>query len=149
VIVPKIFALIPSRVHQFAQFVVIGTAGFFIDSGVLWMGINWVGLGFYRGRLVSFLSSATITWYLNRSFTYRDRVTTARSTDQWLRYLGFSVVGGLINYGVYCVFVGYSDFAAQHPTVAVAAGSIAGMLVNFSTYSLLVFRIAPGEARRS
>lgn len=144
---PKIFALIHSRLYRFGQFAVVGTAGFLIDSGVLWIAMHRAGLGFYLGRLVSFLTSATITWYLNRSFTYRDRLAGGRRSDQWLRYIGVSVVGALVNYGVYCVFVVAFEVAARYPILGVAAGSIAGMLVNFSAYSWLVFRPVPSESR--
>jgi putative flippase GtrA len=126
--------------NRFGRFAAVGTVGFLIDVSVLWAGMHWAGLGFYLGRCVSFLVSASATWYLNRTWTYSDRISAGGNSRQWLRYLLVSVLGAIVNYGTYCMFVILSSVAARYPAFAVAAGSIAGMCLNFTAYSLLVFR---------
>lgn len=98
------------------------------------------GLGLYAGRVVSFLTAATVTWCLNRTYTYRDHVTHHRHSEQWLMYLAASVIGAAANYGVYAALVYAVPLANHYPTLAVAAGSLAGMVVNFNLYSRIVFR---------
>jgi putative flippase GtrA len=137
------FTRAASRLPRFARFAVVGSAGFLIDSSVLWLGTHEAGLGLYLGRIISFCTSATITWYLNRAITYSDRVSNGRRSDQWLLYLGVSVAGAAVNYGVYCACVATIDVATRFPTLGVAIGSVAGMVVNFTAYSKFVFRAPP------
>jgi len=48
--------------------------------------------------------------------------------------------GGLVNYLVYATLVTFSATAHTHPVLGVAAGSLAGMVFNFTISKLLVFR---------
>jgi putative flippase GtrA len=126
--------------RRFSRFIAVGIIGFLVDAGVLWLAIHWAHLGLYLGRLVSFLTAATATWYLNRVFTYRDRAAPGGHSRQWMSYLSVSSLGAAINYGTYCGLVATLPYAARHPVFGVAAGSVASLFVNFNLYTRLVFR---------
>jgi len=118
----------------------VGVAGFAVDASGLWVALHLLGLGLYSGRVLSFTLGATSTWWLNRRFTYRDRTTTLPLYRQWAGYMGASAVGALANYSSYALIVATVPVAAEYPILGVAAGSGAGMLINYVSYTRLVFR---------
>ena len=57
--------------REFLSFAVVGTIGFVVDLGVLY--VVAPTLGWYGGRVLSFLAAASVTWALNRRFTFAGR----------------------------------------------------------------------------
>jgi putative flippase GtrA len=128
---------------QMLRFGIVGGIGFLVDAGVLTLMLTW-GLGPYSGRVVSFLAAATVTWILNRSFTFRrDSPSGTHPAGEWLAYLGLMVIGGLVNYGTYAAAVTFVEPVERHPVIGVALGSIAGMAINFWTSKTMVFERKP------
>jgi putative flippase GtrA len=109
--------------------------------------IKFTGVGFYLGRGISFLCAATFTWHLNRRFTFRHATQDRRST-QWLRYLGANALGACANLGMYAWLVATFHAARTVPALAVAAGSLSGLLSNFTLSRLYVFRANAGDPGR-
>lgn len=122
---------------QFARFGVVGTIGFVVDAAVLYLCL-WIGLGFFAGRLISYLTAATTTWALNRAFTFAS-APSERRHRQWAKFVALNSVGGAINYGVYSLLIVLGEPFQTYPVIAVGAGSIAGMIVNFWLSRTLVF----------
>ena len=121
------------------RFGIVGGIGFLVDAGLLHLMLQ-LGLGYYGGRLVSFLAAATTTWILNRSFTFRRETPSAsHPAGEWLAYLGLMVIGGVVNYGTYAAAIELSEPVRRYPVLGVALGSIAGMAINFWTSKTLVF----------
>lgn len=124
--------------HQFLRFAIIGTFGFAVDAGVLWLAMD-AGTGFHAGRVISFLTAVSFTWALNRKHSFQSR-EDANRLRQWLHYVLAMLVGGAVNLGA--SFACYHAFPVVRawPILAVAAGSVAGMLVNFVAARQFVFR---------
>ena len=130
----------------FAKFAAIGAAGFVVDAAVLQAAISGVGLSPYTARVVSYGAAATVTWWLNRRITFRAQASHD-AVREWLRFLGANAAGGALNYAVFAALVASSAFFAGHPAVAVAAGSLSGLVCNFTLSRRLVFGAhASGEA---
>jgi putative flippase GtrA len=127
----------PLLTGQFLRFGLVGTIGFIVDASVLRLVVSQLGLNLYIGRVISFLAAATVTWALNRTFTFRHK--GARGT-QWLRFVMANALGGFVNFGTYAAMVSSMPFVHAHPVIAVAAGSIAGLGFNFTLSKWLVFR---------
>lgn len=127
-------------VQQFLMFALVGTVGFFVDAGTLLFAHHVLGSNLYSGRLLSFLTAATCTWQLNRKLTFRSVGQSDSVWKQWVKFLSANAVGGLINLGVYGVLIARVPVAREHPALAVACGSIAGLFFNFMTSRILVFR---------
>jgi len=125
--------------RQFLSFGVVGTIGFVVDAGVLTLVLETSGLGLYVGRLISFVAAATVTWALNRRYTFGDAEKSKR-LGQWARFLLVNSGGGLINYGTYAVLVSTVVYFRDGPVLAVAVGSLAGFVVNFLFSKLFVFK---------
>jgi putative flippase GtrA len=124
--------------RQFASFAVIGGLGFLVDAGVLSL-LMRAGTGFHAGRLFSFLVAVTFTWFMNRQHSFHPRGGEPL-WHEWLRYLLAMTLGGSFNLA--CSFASYHwlPLAQRWPVLAVAVGSVAGMLVNFVTARQFVFR---------
>ncbi|HZK55074.1 MAG TPA: GtrA family protein [Desulfosporosinus sp.] len=122
---------------EFLKFGVVGTIGFFADSGVLLLLLH-IGLNPYWGRLGSFLVAVSCTWVLNRKFTFNAKKTTTLGTE-WTKYLMANSMGAILNYGVYALLLYNVEFVAQWPVLGVAAGSIVGLLANYINSSVFVY----------
>jgi putative flippase GtrA len=119
--------------RQLAFFTLVGAAGFVVDASVLLLLAHAVGLDIYVARLLSWLTAATATWWLNRTLTFKDR--SASLLRQWLMFLAANSGGGLINIGVSSALIA----ARLAPVAAVACGALAGLLWNFLASRRFVF----------
>jgi putative flippase GtrA len=119
--------------RQLAFFTLVGAAGFVVDASVLLLLAHAVGLDIYVARLLSWLTAATATWWLNRTLTFKDR--SASLLRQWLMFLAANSGGGLINLGVSSALIA----ARLTPVAAVACGALAGLLWNFIASRRFVF----------
>lgn len=136
---------LPTVARQFLSFSVIGALGFLVDAGVLSLALLG-GLGFYAGRLCSYLAAATFTWYCNRSLTFRSANQASRKAE-WFRFLMWNAAGGAVNLGLYTVLIADGGIFVRLPVLAVAAGSLAGLGFNFLASRLFVFRQKSGMNR--
>jgi len=123
---------------QFGKFGIVGIAGFVVDTAVVYALLP-LGLEFFVARIPSFLVAATATWALNRSFTFRGAARGPLHRE-WAKFLATNAVGGLVNYATSVALEAGVDYVAMHPVLAVAAGSLAGMVFNFAAAKHLVFR---------
>ncbi len=127
---------------QLLRFGLVGVAGYAVDAGVLYAALG-LGLGTSSGRLVSFLSAVMATWLLNRRFTFQPFLD-ARAGDlliqEWLKYLAAMSVGGVLNLCTYALIMASWVYHPALPALAVAAGSLVGMLANFAGAKWWVYR---------
>jgi putative flippase GtrA len=125
---------------QFLRFAAVGAAGFLVDVGVLYA-LHYLGLDLYLARLLSFLAAATFTWLGNRRFTFAAPARrAARLGGEWASYVAAMGLGGLVNYGTYAVLITLFELFRAQPWLAVAAGTGAGLAVNFVTARHILHR---------
>lgn len=123
---------------EFLIFGIVGTLGFLVDAGVLYLLKG--SLGLYWARVPSFFCAATATWLLNRQFTFRSRVSGVSIFQEYTKYFGLMLGGGAVNYLVYAIAVSLLPAVAYRPLASVALGSIAGMFINYFFARYFVFR---------
>lgn len=116
--------------RQFALFCVSGGLAFAVDAGLTQGWVSLMGFDPWSARALSFPVAVTCTWLFNRNFTFRER-RGLPLWREWLLYVGTQLGGLSVNLGSYALLVGVSATAARWPALAVAAGSVAGLLVNF------------------
>jgi putative flippase GtrA len=126
---------------QFLRFCVVGTVGFVVDAGLLYALMRGAGADPYSGRVASFLVAASVTWALNRSFTFRSETAGARDRmhRQWRDYVALMAVGAAINYGVYVLCLLNSPVMRAIPTLAVAVGAVVALAFNYLASKNLIF----------
>jgi putative flippase GtrA len=123
---------------RFIKFGFIGVIGLGVDSGILLCGTKIFGLDPYSARVISYICAATATWFGNRMLTFADRPKT-RPSKQWVLFLMANAPGMLVNNGLYVLLVSQIPAIHDNPVWAVAAGSLAGMVLNFVAANRFVF----------
>jgi putative flippase GtrA len=125
-----------SMLTRFLRFAAVGVVGFVVDAGIVEALKHSAGP--LVAQLLAFPVASTVTWALNRKFTFgASRLPVVR---EWLQYIVANLLGWAANNGTYAWLILQMPLAYQHPVLAVAAGSIAGMFFNFGASHLLVFR---------
>lgn len=122
---------------QFLRFCMVGALGFVTDFSVLYAAVNGLGLGTLAGRVVSFVVAATVTWKVNRHFTFVQQ--GKGSVREWAHYLVLTSLGGGINVIVYQAWLWLTDHSTANLFLGVAAGSAVAMLFNFTISKRAVF----------
>jgi putative flippase GtrA len=141
---PAMPALLARLVHpdrlavlaQFLRFGAVGGVGFLMDTATVYATRG--ALGLYGAGLLAYLVAATGNWILNRLWTFRGQ-SSGPAHREWARFLGANALGFVLNRGAYFGLVTVSQLCADHPVIAVAAGSLTGMLANFNLSRRLVF----------
>jgi len=123
---------------QFLMFGLVGLIGFAIDTATVYALRHGVGL--YVAGLIAYFTAATGTWLCNRLWTFRHSARTDPWPVQWGRFLTANLGGFVINRGVYFLLVTFWELAARQPVIAVFAGALAGMTLNFNLSRKVVFR---------
>lgn len=123
--------------NSFIRFSLVGLIGFVVDAGLLWLLQGF--LGPYVGRLISFAAAVLSTWVLNRSFTFANRQSGLSLRQEFARYFSTMIVGGGVNYTLYAALIYFVDIIAQQPILGVAAGTLAGLTINFTLSRRWVF----------
>lgn len=126
--------------RQFVNFALFGVAGFVCDTGVLYLLAYGLDVNLYIGRLLSYLCAVTLTWWLNRRFTFVGTEGNNRSViAQWSKFAGCNVVGAIINYSIYAALISFFVVFYKYPVFAVAIGTLFSVNVNFFLSKKYVF----------
>jgi len=124
------------------SFVVVGGLGFIVDATMLALAFHGLQWGHYCSRAASFLVAVSVTWYLNRNWTFAHRATR-RPRREYTVYILAQTLGAAINFGVYAACIELSDQMAHQPTIALALGSGTAMCFNFWACRQMVFVGSP------
>ncbi len=121
--------------QQVWRFGIVGVIGYIVNAGIVeLLAPNW---GPLYAQILAFPIAASMTWWFNRHFTFGASERTIHR--EWLQYLLANSLGWVVNNGAYVWIIFNSVLAYQHPSLAVAAGSLAGMIFNFTMSKWLVF----------
>jgi putative flippase GtrA len=124
---------------QMFRFGLVGTAGFLVDTAVVYAAHFGLGFDLYSAGVLAYLTAASTNWLLNRRFTFPE-ARGQHAGAQWFRFVVTQLAGFALNRGTYAALIATAAAARAEPVIAVAAGSIAGMTVNFLAARFLVFR---------
>ncbi|QFT93662.1 GtrA-like protein [Roseovarius sp. THAF9] len=131
--------------NSFPRFLAVGSIGFVVDAGVLWVLVT-LGGDAYLSRGLSFAMAMSVTWALNRRWTFRG----ARRTALHREYAAYALVQGIgtaINFAVYALMLALLGTGPTAAVVALACGSSVALAVNYIGLKHAVFRpAAPQDA---
>lgn len=122
------------KVIKLFWFGISGSLGFIVDTCVFYL-LSGI-FGPYLGRLCSFLSAATFTWGFNRCITFKVKESSP-NMQEFMLYVFCMVIGASINLGVSYILFYYDEIFREFPVLAIAAGSIASMGVNYLSSSII------------
>jgi putative flippase GtrA len=127
--------------RSFWLFCIGGVIGFIVDAGVLQILVSGFAWDRFSARLISFLCAATATWIFNRTYTFRGSKRHSL-LGEWARYI-FAMSGGFAcNFAAYSALVLAFDIDRHGLALAVAAGSVAGLGVNYLASRYWIYRKA-------
>lgn len=126
--------------RQFISFGCVGVAGLVADAAVLWLMLHGVGSDPYSGRLVSYIAAATVTWVLNRAFTFKDVPMRDGLFRQWGKFLLANLSGFAANYLTYVLCINFVPLMADYKLLALVPASLVGLVFNFTASKKLVFK---------
>jgi putative flippase GtrA len=134
-----------NRIHQllrsrFLRFAFVGSLGFFVNEAALYLCLHLGHLNKDQAWLPAFLVAVTFTWWGNRSLTFRDCAAKKGLIAEWAAFLVANSIGALVNAAVYFALVHLATPPLNNPLLALAAGTIVGMLFNFMASRHFVFR---------
>ena len=126
---------------RFLRFALVGGAGFFVNEAALFVALHWIGLGRYGGVVFSFFAAVTFTWWGNRMLTFRDEAASgiAAMAVEWVKFVLANGLGFLVNYAVYAALITFAPAPFDNPYLALACGTIAGLVFNFTLSKRVVF----------
>lgn len=119
-------------------FAIAGAIGFLVDVSIFLLFKEYLGL--YISRGISFFCAVFSTWIFNKLLTFKGRVSGYSLFRELCAYFAAMLIGGSVNYIVYAVLISFISFFAVHPVLAIAAGSSAGMILNWVSSHFLIFR---------
>ncbi len=128
--------------RQLILFSIAGVIGFVVDASIVQCLVAMLDWNPYLARLLSFLAAALSTWIFNRSVTFHGRRHYGL-LGEWARYMLAMSGGFVVNYSLYAFLVFQYALLREWPALAVAAGSLAGLAVNFASSRYWIYRGQP------
>jgi putative flippase GtrA len=130
-----------SRILRFGS---VGAVGYVVDSSVLLLLAKGFGVAPLPARIMSFIVAATVTFLLNKRFTFalRERFSVYR----WSYYILATGLGALVNVGVYHEWIVHFGTSAFNLVAGTAAGSVVAMCLNFFVSQRFVFAPQGGRS---
>ena len=127
--------------QQFLRFAAVGGIGFVVDAVALYLLVEMGGAPLLM-RLFSFALAVSVTWALNRAWTFGR--TGRRPRTEYAAYVSVQTVGVAINYAVYALVLSMLSPSPSHAVFALACGSAVALVGNFVGARTLVYRDARG-----
>ncbi len=132
--------IVTKKLHRYLfSFTLVGGIGFLADASVLTLLVNGLNWGPYRARLCSFAVAVTLTWYLNRHWTFASQTRNNKKIE-YARYLTVQSLGALLNLGIYSICLETFPVMVAYPVLALAIGSGIALFFNFYASRYFVFR---------
>ena len=123
---------------QFTKFAIVGTFGFFVDALTLvWLlEINWT---LFPARMASFACAVSVTWYLNRMWTFNQAGVDKSTVVQYGIYIIVQVIGAGINIGIFFLVIYWFPITGSQPLIPLAVGSLVAMGINYVLAKKIVY----------
>jgi len=127
------------HISEIIRFEIAGVAGFIVDAGIVVIVTGKFGLGPIVARVIAFTVAVTVTWLINRHWTFAEHASE-NWRHEWTKYIAANSVGAVANNSVYVGLILTLTMFSTDPVFAVATGSLVGMGFNFALSKHMVFK---------
>ncbi len=122
---------------EFVHYGAVGASGFVVDILFYYL-FQYLGLGHQSARALSFWPAVSSNWALNRVTTFGERKRRPR-TRQWLEFVGSSMIGFSLNWGIYYWLTSQVAFFDEFRLLALIGGIAGASLFNFAASTLFIY----------
>lgn len=130
---------------QMLQFAVVGGVGFLLHTILVQLLTGLAYLNPILAWLIGFGFAMSVTWTINRGWTFKAHANDAKQHEEASTYLAVQCFAASVNFGVYWAIESGVPLLASGIglVVPMAAGTAAGMGINYFGSRYLVFRHRP------
>lgn len=130
-----------ARMREVIRFCISGVAGFIVDYGVT--SLLSLLMTPYLARVPAFICATLTTWQLNRRYTFKGQTRYKSAIREYVHYTILMLFGLVANYIVYAVTISRLGRSSGALLAGVAFGSIAGLVINYTTSKKIIFSSRP------
>lgn len=129
--------LTQSRILRFGA---VGAAGYGVNAAALWVIHHGIGLDYYTSYVPAFAVAVTFTWWGNRVLTFHEHAARTSLIAEWAKFVAANLIGFGANYALYASLLRFAPQPLDNPFIAQAAGTLFGLIFNFTLSKRFVFR---------
>jgi len=134
----NIFTLLSKNItKEFVRFSIVGVIALIFETFLIFI-LYKVGIDPQYGRIISIPLAILLTWYLNRTFTFKNK--NPKKLKQYGKYLFVIMFGISINYSVYLYVLGLIEERQFSYIIAICCGSLSSMFFNFGFSKFQIFK---------
>ncbi|AAO91344.1 GtrA family protein [Coxiella burnetii] len=122
--------------YSLIRFLTIGVIGLLIDITFLYLFRHEMGL--IPAKILSYVIAVTITWFLNRCFTFRSQ--DSRRVQEWMRYAFIYAITGCIHVLMFTALVYRYPVLHTHPIFALIITAVVIAFINFGFTKYFAFK---------
>lgn len=130
--------LFNSRIIRFG---IVGTAGFVVNEAALWVMLSIFHLDRYMAQIPAFFIAVTFTWWGNRELTFKEHAAQSSLLREWAKFVVANGLGAIANYALYVGLLRFGPSPLNVPYLALAAGTLLGLVFNFTMSKRFVFQV--------
>ena len=124
--------------REVMSYLAVGGIGFLIEAVILTALTQFAAWSPWLARVPSFIAAVLATWALNRRHTFPERGLPRRSLEAFY-YMAIQTAGVTINLAIYSGCLVLLPQLTRFPVIALAAGSIGGLVSNYLLSSRLLY----------
>ena len=123
------------------RFALVGGIGFCVDAALLVLLFEQLRIDLAWARGIAFVCAATLNWFLNRRFTFRERLRHDGKHLEWVRFVTSAAVSAVPNLGLFFVLMLLLPESLGYVMFAMCCGILAGYYSNYQLARIWVFRL--------
>ena len=123
--------------HAF-QYYLVGASGVLVNLSLLYALKEYVGLWYLVSSAIAIYLSMTTNFILNKAWTFKDSMAKQRTIFMYVKFIGISLVGMIIQLGFNYIFV---DRLAMYYILAALISILIASGVNFVLNRHITFGI--------
>lgn len=128
--------------HAAVKFALVGGIGFCVDSALLVLLFDRLQIDLAWARSIAFLCAATLNWFLNRHFTFRERLQYDARHLEWARFVTSALLSAIPNLGLFFLLMLFLPETLGYVLLAMCCGILAGYYCNYQLARGWVFRFS-------
>ena len=91
--------------HAF-KYYLVGASGVLVNLGILYALKEYIGLWYLASSAIAIYISMTTNFLLNKTWTFKDTLVKQSTLFMYIKFIGISIIGMLIQLGFNYLFVG-------------------------------------------